>query len=207
MEYQDNLIIIEKSLSWEALLRQLAEEAIELSGAILEYREKTMADCLVQKPSLFSMGGYDEWKAVVEEAADIDLVMQIVLEKIYDENSRKIRESIMVTVKVVTDTLTSDNVLRSMQKGCHDIGKAALKLIRSMGEENPTPITEAEAKNNLLSYMAAMWVLLEKRFGTTMFATEIEKIKTRKAERWVHRLMGGIEDEGVYEDRQGILGK
>ena len=35
MEYQDNLKIVEKILSREALLNQMAEEAVELARAIL----------------------------------------------------------------------------------------------------------------------------------------------------------------------------
>lgn len=205
MDYQDNLKIVEKLLSREALLNQLAEEAVELAKAILLYKEKTdhrhhLANSIFAEPML------TEWKELLEEGADLELVIEVVLAAAFDSDERKIYKNIIGTMDVVVSVLTIREVLKTMQKLCHDVAKAALKLNRAAGRENPTPISEDYARKQLLCHMASMMALQEKAFvGTDKEKTE--EIKTEKAARWVSRLTGGMGNEGVYEDRPEFLGK
>lgn len=205
MDYQDNLKIVEKLLSREALLNQLAEEAVELSKAILLYKEKTdhrhhLANTIFAEPML------TEWKELLEEGADLELVIEVVLAAAFDSDERKIYKNIIGTMDVVVSVLTTREVLKTMQKLCHDVAKAALKLNRAAGRENPTPISEDYARKQLLCHMASMMALHGKAFvGTDKEKTE--EIKTEKAARWVSRLTGGMGNEGVYEDRPEFLGK
>ena len=198
MDYQDNLKIVEKILSREALLNQMAEEAVELARAILLYRDKT-GHRRSWGSAVFSDSSLTEWGEVVEEGADLALVTEVVLAAGFDSDERKIFKNIIGTMDVVVSILTTREVLETMQKVCHDVAKAALKLNRAAGGENPTPISEEYARKQLLCHMASMMALQGKAFvGTDQ--EKIEEIKEEKAARWVGRLMGGIEDEGVHEN-------
>lgn len=189
MDYQDNLKIVKKLLSKGEILCQLAEEAVELADAITEYKNR-----MDERSASFSLGNTlmnspAEWKGVLEEAADISLVIVVTLDMIYDENERKIHKSIMDTMEVVAKALSGREILSSMNKLSHDIAKAALKLRRAMGAENPTPITEEDAKKKLLCHLSVFKVLFEEKFSENE-KEDMERIKKEKAERWSMRLRG-----------------
>lgn len=189
MEYQDNLKIVEKMLGKEEILCQMAEEAVELADALTEYKNKmderspefTLRNVLRNSPA--------EWNGVVEETADLSLVAIVTLDMIYDENDRKIHKSIMDTMEVVAKTMSGREILGSMNKLSHDIAKAALKLRRAMNKENPTPITEEDAKKKLLCHLSIFKVLFEEKFSEKE-KEDMERIKEEKAERWSKRLRG-----------------
>ena len=79
--------------------------------------------------------------------------------------------------------------IKSMQKLCHEIAKAALKLRRAMGTENPTPVTEEDAKKKLLCHLSVIKVLFEEKF-TDAEKYEMKNTREKKAERWSKRLRG-----------------
>ena len=135
------------------------------------------------------MGEPTEWKGVLEEAADVSLVIVGVLDMIYDENERKIHKNIMDTMEVVVKSLPEKEKIKSMQKLCHEIAKAALKLRRAMGTENPTPVTEEDAKKKLLCHLSVIKVLFEEKF-TDAEKYEMKNTREKKAERWSKRLRG-----------------
>ena len=189
MDYQDNLKIVEKLLSKGEILCQLAEEAVELADAITGYKNRKDGRHFEYALSNVIMGEPAEWEGVLEEAADVSLVVIAVLDTIYDENERKIHKNIMDTMEVVIKALPENERIKSMQKLCHEIAKAALKLRRAMGTENPTPVTEEDAKKKLLCHLSVIKVLFEEKF-TDGEKVDIKGIREKKAERWSKRLRG-----------------
>ncbi|WP_458407823.1 hypothetical protein [Anaerotignum sp.] len=189
MDYQDNLKIVEKLLSKGEILCQLAEETVELAEAITGYKhcqdgrhlEYSLANAFMGKPA--------EWKGVLEEAADVSLVIIVTLDMLYDENDRKIHKNIMDTMEVVVKALHDNEKIKAMQKLSHDIAMAALKLRRAMGTENPTPVTEEDAKKKLLCHLSVIKVLFEEKF-TDGEKADMKRIRDNKAERWSKRLRG-----------------
>lgn len=190
MDYQDNLKIVEKLLSKGEVLCQLAEEAVELADAITGYKYRQDGRHYERVLSSSFMGEPAEWKGVLEEAADVSLVIVAVLDMIYDEHERKIHKNIMDTMEVVVKSLPEKEKIKSMQKLCHEIAKAALKLRRAMGTENPTPVTEEDAKKKLLCHLSVIKVLFEEKF-TDGEKADMKRIRENKAERWSKCLRGG----------------
>lgn len=200
MEYQDNLKIIEKLLSKEALLCQLAEEAAELAEAIYIYMEaKRKSNSSLHTMICFIDTENMEWKGVVEEAADVSLVITTVLERLYDEKDMKIYESLSDTMRVAVKQLRESENINAVQKIGLELARGALKLKRAMSDENPTPITEDDARNTLLCKVSVANALFEALFGESE-KEEILKIKIEKAERWSKRLRGEVDDEGIYKN-------
>lgn len=189
MDYQDHLKIVEKMLSKGEILCQLSEEAVELADAITGYKHRQDGRNYESILSSAFMGDPTEWKGVLEEAADVSLVIVGVLDMIYDENERKIHKNIMDTMEVVVKSLPEKEKIKSMQKLCHEIAKAALKLRRAMGTENPTPVTEEDAKKKLLCHLSVIKVLFEEKF-TDAEKYEMKNTREKKAERWSKRLRG-----------------
>lgn len=188
MEYQDNLKIVEKLLSKGEILCQLAEEAVELAKVIMLYnnerRRRWNGHC-ISNPFCESA----QWKDVIEETADVSLVMTVALNTIYDDNERKIHINIMETMGVVVSALPSLELNKLIEKVCFDIAKTALKLRRAEGTENPTPITEEEAKKILLCHLSMMNSIIADRFSKEE-KEDIKRIMMQKAERWSKRLRG-----------------
>lgn len=71
---------------------------------------------------------------------------------------------------------------------------AAIKLVRILDGENPTPVTEEEARANLTEEMADIQVV-QTILGVD--PREIDEIYTEKMERWAKRLEE-MQPEGAY---------
>ena len=88
---------------------------------------------------------------------------------------------------VVVKKLSAREKISALLKLIHDIAKAALKLRRAMGTENPTPITEDDAKKKLLCHLSVAKVLFEEHFSDQE-KSDMKSIREKKAERWSKRL-------------------
>lgn len=69
---------------------------------------------------------------------------------------------------------------------CNEAAKAAAKLVRILDNENPTPVTEKEARENLLEEIADLDVCLTVLPGVSNY--EIRRRAEVKMERWAKRL-------------------
>ena len=179
------------------LLCQLAEEAIELAKAAGEFEESYFdAYCLGCEKEL-----QDE---VIEEIADVELVLSILMRQ--DET-----EALLETLKKAefseSDLKNDRAVCGVISRDCLDLAKAALKLRRAMYLTNPTTMTEAQARTVLQGYVCGSVPVMRAWCEKIGASNKVADIKIRKAQRWANRLSGGMENEGVYENRPEFLGE
>lgn len=85
--------------------------------------------------------------------------------------------------------LPEEELLLQLAEECAELAQAALKLRRVMAGINPTPITEDEARSNLLEEAADVYCVSRLLLGYEEHA-EIYGIIKRKKERWAGRLEG-----------------
>lgn len=80
----------------------------------------------------------------------------------------------------IVETIGEPAVLEQLAEECIECAKAALKLARILRQENPTPITEAEARELLREE--------KKDVLTCMYVHGNEGMSYRKLKRWENRL-------------------
>ncbi len=83
--------------------------------------------------------------------------------------------------------LPEDELLLQLAEECAELAQAALKLRRVLTGINPTPVTEGEARSNLLEEAADVYCVLGLLLGYEEHA-EIYDITKRKKVRWAGRL-------------------
>ena len=211
----------------DELLNQLAEELIELSlaaGEISSPAFKEMRKTNLQTGESVSL--VDEF---MEEVADVELVMEILL----DDDDRKILHSKM---KCMDDSIDAANwfyFVNGICWRCMRTAKAALKMRRVITQINPTPTTWPKAHDDLMSGLADLLHRINVAKGALVLgAKKVDAIKEQKAARWAHRLdehwsnasdelrdrllreasvylkkaTGGMEDGNVQQDPEELLG-
>lgn len=114
---------------------------------------------------------------------------------------RKNMESILQTLKY-------DELLCQMAEEAAELCQAAMKYRRKMGNVNPTTISWKKVEENLLEEIADVMLLAELLLWDDSSAWErIEEIKKFKANRWIKRLTGGMEDgNDIQQDSEELLG-
>ena len=179
MNYNESKETVLQLLPAEEVILQFAEECVELSREILVF------DVEADGRLLSNGTEYKMLSKVREEAADVELVADVLLDKIYAAYDRRILGSMVGSILIVVKGLG----LIHIRKVLH----AALKLRRARSGENSTPITEEEAKEMLLCHISMIMAL-----DTILFKNEereqMEKIKEMKMERWAERLRGETAD-------------
>lgn len=83
--------------------------------------------------------------------------------------------------------LPEEELLLQLAEECAELAQAALKLRRVLTGINPTPVTESEARSNLLEEAADVYCVLGLLLGHEEHA-EMYNITKRKKERWAARL-------------------
>lgn len=111
-------------------------------------------------------------------------------------------------MEYILHILKYDELLCQMAEEAAELTQAAMKYRRKMGNVNPTTISWKEAEDNLLEEISDVMLLAELLlFGLTDEWQRIEEIKMFKANRWVGRLKGGMEDgNNVQQDSEELLG-
>ena len=90
-------------------------------------------------------------------------------------------------IKPVDDALTPPATLEQLAEECTELGKAALKLARIYRGENPTPILEEDAIENLCEEVADIRVCI-RVLGRQGFAFDTIDTEYEKMRRWEKRL-------------------
>ena len=187
MNYNESKETVLQLLPAEEVILQFAEECVELSREILVF------DVEADGRLLSNGTEYKMLSKVREEAADVELVADVLLDKIYAAYDRRILGSMVGSILIVVKGLGLIHIRKVLHEVCHDLAKAALKLRRARSGENSTPITEEEAKEMLLCHISMIMAL-----DTILFKNEereqMEKIKEMKMERWAERLRGKTAD-------------
>ena len=189
MRYDENKETVLQLLPTDDAILQLAEECVELSKELLIFNNTEYGMPTRVMPT-----------GAMEEAADVELVAEVLLDKIYVTYDKRILHSMVGSILIVVKGLGLIHIKESLHEVCHNLAKAALKLRRARSGDNPTLITEEEAREMLLCHISMIMAL-----DTILFNGEareqMEKIKEQKMERWAKRLRGEVEDG----EREGVL--
>lgn len=182
MNYNESKETVLQLLPTDDAILQLAEECVELSKEFLIFNNTER-----RMPTRVMPTG------AIEEAADVELVADVLLDKIYAAYDRRILGSMVGSILIVVKGLGLIHIRKVLHEVCHDLAKAALKLRRARSGENSTPITEEAAREMLLCHISMIMAL-----DTILFNGEarekMEKIKEQKLERWAMRLKGATAD-------------
>lgn len=178
MNYNESKETVLQLLPTDDAILQLAEECVELSKEFLIFNNTEYGMPTRVMPT-----------GAIEEAADVELVADVLLDKIYAAYDRRILGSMVGSILIVVKGLGLIHIRKVLHEVCHDLAKAALKLRRARSGENSTPITEEAAREMLLCHISMIMAL-----DTILFNGEarekMEKIKEQKLERWAMRLKG-----------------
>ena len=95
----------------------------------------------------------------------------------------------MREIEMIRTTLSEEELLCQLAEECNELGKAALKLRRALNGKNYTPVTEEQARADLLEEMADVELCLEVLgLNTASFAQLVGEIWAEKLPRWTSRL-------------------
>lgn len=189
MNYNESKETVLQLLPTDNAILQLAEECVELSKELLIFNNTEYGMPTRVMPT-----------GVMEEAADVELVAEVLLDKIYAAYDRRILHSMVGSILIVVKGLGRIHIKESLHEVCHDLAKAALKLRRARSGDNPTLITEEEAREMLLCHIS-MIVALDTILFNGEAREQMEKIKEQKIDRWAKRLRGETADG----EREGVL--
>ena len=87
----------------------------------------------------------------------------------------------------ITDKLSRAAVLEQLAEECAELAKAALKLARIDRNENPTPVTETEAMDNLIEEIADVQLCIVV-LGAYTGGFDTDNPMREKYFRWIDRL-------------------
>lgn len=98
--------------------------------------------------------------------------------------------------------ISKEAALEQCAEECVELAKAALKLARIYRGENPTPVTEKDAKANLNEEAADVYLCLDTLSEMDVFnKASIIDIKSEKKRRWIHRLTERRKQNGTEESK------
>ena len=87
----------------------------------------------------------------------------------------------------VKDYLTQDEPLCQLAEESAELAQAALKERRALEDDNPTPVSYADARNNLIEEVADVFVCLSELLEIRDWE-EVANIREQKENRWLRRL-------------------
>jgi hypothetical protein len=108
-------------------------------------------------------------------------------------------------IEYVRQHLPREELLCQMAEECAELGKAALKLTRIYRGVNPTPVTRAEAFQNLLEEIADVTLCVEVLgLNTPELLENCGRIWEEKSVRWMTRLKERESDgsEGISKSAE-----
>lgn len=95
----------------------------------------------------------------------------------------------MDAIEYVRENLSQEELLCQLAEECAELSKAALKLRRIYAGVNPTPVTRAEAFQNLLEEIADVTLCVEVLgMNTPEVLYNCGRIWEEKSARWMNRL-------------------
>ena len=95
----------------------------------------------------------------------------------------------MDAIEYVRQNLPKEELLAQLAEECAELSKAALKLRRAYSGENPTPVTRAEAFDNLVEEVADVTLCIEVLgLNSPEALYNCGRIWEEKSVRWMNRL-------------------
>ena len=98
-------------------------------------------------------------------------------------------------IDYIVNILSTPAILGQVAEEVDELGQAALKLQRILMDENPTPVTEPEAKTALIEEIADVFCCLEaivQKVGIS-YTLDIDPLIPEKARRWAERILEKLE--------------
>ncbi len=92
------------------------------------------------------------------------------------------------------DYLTQAELLCQLAEESAELAQAALKERRTLTSENPTPISYADARSNLIEEVADVFACLSELLELHDWE-EVANIREEKENRWLRRLEGRKNNE------------
>lgn len=94
----------------------------------------------------------------------------------------------------VKDYLTQAELLCQLAEEAAELAQAALKERRALTNDNPTPVSYADARSNLIEEIADVFVCLSELLEIRDWE-EVANIREQKENRWLRRLEGSKNNE------------
>ena len=108
--------------------------------------------------------------------------------------------------KKIMEYMGEPEMLSQLAEECCELGQAALKLRRVLDKKNPTPVTEEEARANLVEEAADVYNALGFLLNVEDHINAYNIIQ-RKKDRWLGRLEENVMAEVVAETKEAVHGK
>ena len=105
--------------------------------------------------------------------------------------------------KKIMEYMGEPEMLSQLAEECCELGQAALKLRRVLDKKNPTPVTEEEARANLVEEAADVYNALGFLLNAEDHITAYNIIQ-RKKDRWLGRLEENMMADVVQETREAF---
>lgn len=105
--------------------------------------------------------------------------------------------------KKIMEYMGEPEMLSQLAEECCELGQAALKLRRVLDKKNPTPVTEEEARANLVEEAADVYNALGFLLNVEDHINAYNIIQ-RKKDRWLGRLEENMMAEVVAETKQAF---
>ena len=106
-------------------------------------------------------------------------------------------------VEYVKKVLPKPVLFVQLAEECDELGQAALKLRRVLDKKNPTPVTEEEARANLVEEAADVYNALGFLLNVEDHINAYNIIQ-RKKDRWLGRLEENVMADVVQETKEAF---
>lgn len=90
-------------------------------------------------------------------------------------------------IEYICDCLSEAEILAQLAEEATELAHAALKLRRTLSNDNPTPVNHDDALKNMIEEFADV-ALCAAVLGMDEYISDMEKIAESKASRWAQRL-------------------
>lgn len=87
----------------------------------------------------------------------------------------------------IVEEIGTAAMLEQLAEECSELGKAALKMARIIRNDNPTPVTTEQAKENLSEEAGDVTTCIEMLQNARIFSIS-DKARNAKIERWKKRI-------------------
>ena len=105
--------------------------------------------------------------------------------------------------KKIMEYMGEPEMLSQLAEECCELGQAALKLRRVLDKKNPTPVTEEEARANLVEEAADVYNVLGFLLNVEDHINAYNIIQ-RKKDRWLGRLEENMMADVVQETKEAF---
>lgn len=106
----------------------------------------------------------------------------------------------------IADNIGIPALLEQTAEECCELAQACLKMARKLRDENPTPKSIEDIRDNLVEEIADVELCMDELVAIygLVSVCEIEDIKEEKHKRWQKRLNIGVESGEVFGEKSTL---